>query len=157
MEDEALAQSRADTLDHIAKVQARMGEVITNLHQRAQAHDASKLLEPELLGYASLHQQMKESGATYGSQAYRDIVSRHLPTIQHHYEHNSHHPEHYPNGILGMSLLDVIEMLADWKAAGEREPGGSLAKSLEINIRRRDIEPMLAALLWNTAKELGWL
>jgi hypothetical protein len=157
MEDEAIAQSRADTLDHIGKVQRRMGEVITSLHKRAQAHDASKLQEPELSGYASLHTQMKATAAPYGSPEYRAIVEAHRPTVAHHYAANSHHPEHYPGGILGMSLLDVVEMLADWKAAGEREPGGSLGRSIEMNIEQRRIEPMLAALLRNTARELGWL
>jgi hypothetical protein len=42
------------------------------------------------------------------------------PAIQHHYKANSHHPEFYDNGVEGMSLFDVLEMLLDWKAATER-------------------------------------
>jgi hypothetical protein len=56
-----------------------------------------------------------------------------------------------------MSLLDIIEMLADWKAAGERTKGGNLQTSIEFNIKRFGIGEQLAAILMNTAKELGWI
>jgi hypothetical protein len=65
---------------------------------------------------------------------------------------NSHHPEHYSNGIQGMSLLDVIEMLCDWKAAGLRHADGNIFKSLEINKDRYKISTQLYSILFNTAK-----
>jgi len=76
--------------------------------------------------------------------------------LKHHYENNSHHPEHYPNGINGMSLLDLIEMLADWKAAGMRHADGDMQKSLEINKKRFGMSDQLAEIFQNTIKELGW-
>jgi hypothetical protein len=39
--------------------------------------------------------------------------------LKHHYANNRHHPEHFENGINGMNLLDVIEMVCDWKAAAD--------------------------------------
>lgn len=57
----------------------------------------------------------------------------------------------------GMSLLDVIEMLADWKAAGMRHADGNLAASLEINQKRFGISDQLQQILINTALELGWI
>jgi hypothetical protein len=77
--------------------------------------------------------------------------------IEHHYAANDHHPEHYPNGIAGMSLLSLIEMLADWKAAGERTREGSMRQSLEVNRRRFGPDDMLYGILENTARELGWV
>jgi hypothetical protein len=53
-----------------------------------------------------------------------------------------------------MSLLDVLEMLADWKGASERYGPSSLA--LDYNIKRWNISPQLAAILENTVTELGW-
>ncbi len=56
-----------------------------------------------------------------------------------------------------MSLLDIIEMLADWKAATMRHADGDFAKSLEINRQRFGISDQLHHILVNTAKELNWL
>ncbi len=55
-----------------------------------------------------------------------------------------------------MSLLDLIEMLADWKAAGERHANGSMAKSLKFNRMRFSIDEQLQSVLENTAREMGW-
>lgn len=57
----------------------------------------------------------------------------------------------------GMSLMALLEMLADWKAAGERHATGNLRDSLTKNRERFKIEPQLQAILENTAKELGWI
>ena len=56
-----------------------------------------------------------------------------------------------------MSLLDVLEMLADWKAAGMRHADGDFAKSLEINQARFKISDQLQNVLINTAQELLWI
>lgn len=56
-----------------------------------------------------------------------------------------------------MTLVDLLEMLADWKAATERAPQGDLAASLTINRDRFDIAPQLMDILTNTARHLGWL
>lgn len=56
-----------------------------------------------------------------------------------------------------MTLLDLIEMLADWKAAGERHANGSMEKSLEHNQVRFGITEQLSQILKNTARELGWI
>lgn len=60
------------------------------------------------------------------------------------------------SGIFGMSLLDVIEMLADWKAAGMRHANGNITQSLEINRKRFGISEQLFMILQNTVKELEW-
>jgi hypothetical protein len=146
--------STADTLDHIGNVQSRIHECTNNLIVRAERHDASKLMEPEKSGYDQLTIALKD--VEYGSDAYRAALADAKPVIEHHYAVNSHHPEHYENGIAGMSLLDVIEMLCDWKAASERTKQGSIAQSLGHNRMRFQIDDQLAAILENTVKELGW-
>jgi hypothetical protein len=77
--------------------------------------------------------------------------------LEHHYEHNSHHPEHYPSGITGMSLLDVMEMLIDWKAASERHTDGDIMRSIEQNQERFGYSDDLRSIFENTAREMGWV
>lgn len=153
MNRDAIQESMTDTLDHIGKVDAYLSHCSDLLMQRAKKHDASKLEEPERSGYAGLTRALK--GLTYGTPEHRAAFEPFKEIIQHHYAHNSHHPEHYAEGVNDMSLLDVIEMLCDWKAASERGDGGfdwSLSKSVE----RFKIDPQLARILRNTADELGW-
>lgn len=57
-------------------------------------------------------------------------------------------------GILGMSLLDVLEMLIDWKAATLRHADGDIIKSIELNQRRFGYSDDLKSILLNTIKEL---
>lgn len=143
----------SDTHEHIYSVQSYMDAYINSLHLRAKEHDASKLEEPELSGYAGLTEALK--GLEYGTPEHRAAFAPFKPIIQHHYENNTHHPEHWDNGINDMSLLDIIEMLADWKAASERG-NGDFARSIEVGVNRFDIDDQLAYILRNTARELGW-
>lgn len=149
-----MPDSRHDTTDHINKVQVRIAELQAALDTRAASHDRSKLREPEKSGYDQLTTDLKD--IVYGTDEYRAALAAAKPVIDHHYAHNSHHPEHYANGIAGMSLLDIVEMLCDWKAASERTKQGSIAASLVHNKSRFGINDQLAAILENTVKELGW-
>jgi hypothetical protein len=143
-----------DNLEHINKVQRNLMDVCTNLTKRAMAHDSSKLVEPERSGYEALVTRLGD--CAYGSDEYRAALAEAKPTIDHHYAANDHHPEHWPDGVAGMSLLSLIEMVADWKAASERTKQGSIAQSLEVNRARFGIDPQLARILENTVRELGW-
>lgn len=145
------ADSTADTLDHIGRVQTRLAQIQTALDQRAAMHDRSKLREPEKAGYDRLTQRL--AGVAYGSEAYYAALEEAKGAIAHHYAHNTHHPEHFENGVAGMSLLDIIEMLADQKARSERT---SLAESMAHNQQRFGIGDQLAVIIINTIRELGW-
>jgi hypothetical protein len=59
--------------------------------------------------------------------------------------------------VNAMSLLDVVEMFCDWKAAGERHADGSIMRSIEINKKRFGITDQLASIFENTAKEMDWV
>ena len=146
--------STSDTKAHINLVRGFMEDVRNLLMFRQQAHDASKLQEPEKSMYDEFTPKLK--GSTYGSDEYKGFLKDMGIALKHHYEHNRHHPEYYPDGINGMSLLDVIEMLADWKAAGLRHADGSVQQSLKVNKERFGISGQLAEILQNTVKELGW-
>ena len=51
-----------------------------------------------------------------------------------------------------MNLIDLCELIADWKAASERHNNGNLIKSIEINAERFQIDDQLKQILLNTAK-----
>lgn len=156
MNTESSQDSLPDTRAHIERVQSLMQSAIINLACRATIHDLSKLEEPEKSAFDRL-KTLSLSGMAYGSEEYRACLRAEKPALQHHYDHNSHHPEFYNNGIDGMSLFDVLEMLVDWKAATERmKDGGDIVKSLEINRERFAISPQLVAILANTIREFGW-
>jgi len=56
-----------------------------------------------------------------------------------------------------MTLVDLVEMLADWKAATERSDTGDLRKSLEIQRESFGLSNQLVMILRNTAEHFGWL
>jgi hypothetical protein len=147
--------STADTQTHIRQVAEFMCQITNNLEIRAKVHDQSKLQSPEKEAFDVLTPKLKD--LTYGSDEYRAALREMKPAIRHHYEANSHHPEHYQEGVLGMSLMDVIEMLADWAAAGQRQqPPNSINSAIAHNAQRFDIPPYVVQILYNTVKELGW-
>lgn len=147
--------SKLDTLKHIGKVAGWIGIVVAKLESRALAHDASKLREPEKSTFDEFTPRL--AGLTYGSDEYRACLDAMRPALLHHYAENRHHPEHFIEGVGGMTLLDILEMLCDWKAASERHADGDIAESLRINRERFGIGDQLARVLENTARELGWI
>lgn len=147
-----------DTRDHIHRVQALLEVCAFDLVDRGRKHDASRLREPEKSAYDKFTPLLKEHA--YGSPEYRATLKDHpefKAAIAHHYAANRHHPEHFPNGVDGMTLLDVLEMLVDWKAASERHATGDFRHSLQHNLARFGLSLQLFHVLENTALELGWI
>lgn len=189
--------STHDTIEHIEKVMDMLEKIVINIERRSSMHDASKLEEPEKSMYDQFTPKLR--GSTYGSDEYKGFLKDMGAALQHHYEANTHHPEHFKmwscplcesvfaeneapigitdvrlcpkcseygaiyesallpaSGVYGMSLLDLIEMLADWKAAGMRHANGNMTQSLEINRKRFEMSDQLFKIFQNTVKELGW-
>lgn len=65
--------------------------------------------------------------------------------------------EYRRSRINGMTLVDLVEMIADWKASTERHLTGDLRRSLEINQERFGMSDELVQILANTARHFGWL
>jgi plasmid stability protein len=143
-----MTDSRPDTYAHIQEVQRRIFAVVAALLARAARHDRSKLVSPEVEAFDEYTPKL--AGLTYGSEEYRATLREMQPAIQHHYAANTHHPEHFPEGIAGMNLLDVVEMLCDWKAASLRHPDGDLRASIALNQARFGFSDELRAILVNT-------
>lgn len=145
--------SRPETYEHIARVRGLLLEAAGDLLRRGHEHDSSKLVDPEREAFDRMTPALKT--LTYGSNEYKAALTELGPALAHHYARNSHHPEHYENGVRGMSLLDLVEMLCDWKAATERHTNGDLGKSIEINQGRFGFGDELRQILENTARELA--
>lgn len=147
--------SRPDTHGHIAEVRWRLLNVAVQIIRRAHEHDASKLVEPELSVFNEFTPKLRDS--TYGSPEYKQFLEGMGEGLKHHYKANDHHPEHFTNGIRGMDLVQLIEMLADWKAATLRHADGDLARSIEQNAERFGYGDEIKRLLWLTAIRMGWM
>jgi hypothetical protein len=126
--------SREQTLEHKQKVIELMNAVIVELLNRVTVHDNAKLEDPEV----SLFDEYtpKLAACTYGSDEYKTFLAGLKPALDHHYARYRHHPEHFPQGCKDMNLVDVLEMLVDWKAATLRHNDGNILKSLEHNRTR---------------------
>lgn len=155
MTTETTYDSRADTLAHIRRVNELLLCCMSVLSLRAAVHDNSKLEEPEKATFDVCTLKLK--AMAYGSDEYKAALAELKPALDHHYAANSHHPEHFTNGVDGMNLFDLVEMLMDWKAATERmKGGGDIRRSLEINRDRFKISPQLESILANTIRDMGW-
>jgi hypothetical protein len=176
--------STDDTLKHILQVRQLLYIMQNKLEERGFKHDQSKLKQPEKEIFDEMTPKLK--ALTYGSPEYKASLSELGVALKHHYENNSHHPEHHksyecnicfhsvvktlPNvcpkcgnpqftegfDVAGMTLLDLVEMFCDWKAATERHADGDFGKSITINSKRFKLSDQLSSIIHNTKLELGW-
>jgi len=144
-----------DTMRHIERVRNLIGEFVSDLLRRAAAHDQSKLESPEVEAFTEYTPKL--AACTYGSPEYESFRTAMKPALDHHYARNPHHPEFHKHGVDDMTLLDVLEMFADWKAASERHYDGNILKSIEKNADRFGLSPQIVRILENTAKAMGYL
>lgn len=138
-----------DTFRHIERVRNLLNACCIELMHRGELHDQSKLTNPEVALFTEFTPKL--AGSTYGSAEYNQFKSEMGPALDHHYANNRHHPEHWANGIDDMNLIDLVEMLCDWKAASERHNDGNIRKSIEINADRFRMSPQLVKVFENTA------
>lgn len=137
-----------ETMKHIERVRNLLNVLVKDLLRRAEKHDQSKLESPEVELFTEMTPKL--AACTYGSEEYERFRKELGPALAHHYANNSHHPEHYANGVNDMNLLDVLEMFVDWKAASERHNDGNLRRSIQINTSRFGLSPQLVQILNNT-------
>ena len=143
------------TIAHIQRVRELLVEFIVLLSDRASDHDESKLASPEKEMFDEYTPLLKS--LDYGSAEYKEALAGLGPALEHHYGHNRHHPEHHRSGVSDMTLVEVVEMFVDWKAASERHDNGSIERSLAVNQERFGFSLQLTEILWNTAVEFGWI
>jgi hypothetical protein len=151
----AEASGAVETMRHKCRVSEFLGLFVMQVLSRASEHDNSKVGPEELTGFGEATARLK--GLTYGSPEYEASAEDLKVLIKGHYSRNSHHVEHHENGINDFDLFDLVEMLADWKAATERHDDGDLGTSITKNAASKNITPQLKGILRNTAEFMGWL
>ena len=141
--------SNHETFKHMFLVQQLILFLTNEMNVRAMRHDVSKLCSPEIECFATHYDSL--SRVEYGDSDYARHLEDLKTAIIHHYANNRHHPEHFENGIEGMNLIDLVEMICDWVASSNRmKDGGNPYKSLKIGAKRFNIEPQLEKILKNT-------
>jgi len=148
-----------ETLKHIMNVRNLLDIIVIELIKRAEEHDKSKLEDPELAIFIEYTPKLAQS--TYGSDEYKQFLKEMKPALDHHYANNRHHPEYFDaeadamlmqTPINCMNLVDIMEMLCDWKAATMRHNDGDIMKSIEINRDRFILSDQLVTILKNTVQ-----
>lgn len=149
VDDKDLAYHALDYIQHIQWVMEGLAACQVALGKRALTHDRSKIvpgMERDI--YAQVVPQF--ASVVFGTPEHKAVGDKLGSAWDHHLRHNRHHPEHHSNGINDMSLIDLLEMVCDWKAAGLRKETGGLENSLKTLQAHHGIEPQLAAILRNT-------
>lgn len=141
-----------ETMLHIQQVQKAVNKLSMLAIERGRVHDRSKLESPEVEYFSKYTEELKN--LTYNSDEYKACLEKMKPAISHHYAVNRHHPEHYPDGVAGMSLVDLIEMVADWWSSAKRQNNGNLRVSLDESCRRFNIDAQLMSIIKNTIEIL---
>ena len=147
-----MSESKFKTMRHIETVRNFLDCCVKALIVRGVEHDQSKLQPPEAEVFETYTPKLRDS--VYGSDEYKALLSEMRPAIEHHNSLNRHHPEYFKGGIAEMNLIDVLEMLCDWKASTLRHATGDIYKSLEINQKRFGYSDELKKLMLNTVE---WL
>ena len=136
---------------HVAEVQRHLNSIALDLIERGRVHDNSKFSEPELSGFSENVDNVPLM--VYDSEEYKKKWIEMKSVIDRHHRNNRHHPEHWSEGINDMSLIDILEMIVDWKAATMRYKDGNLEKSIEINCDKYKISPQLKQIILNTVQD----
>ena len=151
MESDKTILGKLETIKHIHRVRELLHLMILRLDERAKNHDWSKLESPQAEIFGEYGPELGK--VEYGSEEYQKLLEKVKPAIESHYSQERHHPEHHKDGVNDMTLLDLIEMLVDWRAATERNRNGNIRKSIEHNKARYGLSDQLARIFENTVKE----
>jgi len=143
-----MSEAKYQTLKHIENVRNYLSKILIMLVDRMRDHDKTKLEEPEVSIFEEYTEKLKDS--VYGSEEYFIYLKEMHVALEHHYAHNRHHPEHFVNGINDMNMIDLLEMLVDWKAASLRHATGDIYRSIEINQERFGYSDEMKGLLKRT-------
>jgi hypothetical protein len=141
---------------HQQTVQLAMQRMIHELEERSREHDLSKYFPDEFEGFYAANHCFQE--LVFGSEDWKKCLNSITPIRKIHYSRNPHHPEAHENGIAGMTLMDILEMLADWKSASSiYGNNGNLENSILINKERFKIDDQLYQILLNTIRHMDWV
>jgi len=137
-----------ETQEHVDNVRYFIKTICTRLKARGVLHDYSKFRDPEKEIFIEMTPKLKKS--TYPSPEYDSFLKEMKVALDHHYAHNRHHPEFFSKGIEDMNIIDLIELLCDWKSATLRHKKGDLKNSIDEGEKRFGLSPQLAQIFKNS-------
>jgi len=141
----------SDLRDHRTKVVNHIGSIISELTDRSATHDIDKE-DSDLDRYAEYRNKVQQ--VEYGTPEYKKICDEYGDLHRKHYKTARHHPEHYSNGVSGMNLVDVTEMVCDWCAAAERN-NEDIVDDINKSLNRFNMSDDLKAVIKNTVLYLN--
>lgn len=140
--------SAYDTKAHM-EVVSRVGEeIIRAITDRIPLHDKSKLEDPEKACYDKYIPMLKE--AKYGSKEYYEIKEKMKKEgLDHHFQVNRHHPEHFENGIEDMTIVDLVEYFIDTYSASTKSDT-PYSEGVKANAKTHNLPDALVKIFINT-------
>jgi Family of unknown function (DUF5662) len=139
-----------DYIQHIQWLMEGMCWIQSQLMLRMLTHDRTKIEADELDAYAEIVPHFKDF--EYGTEEHEAHGNKLEGAWTHHTSHNKHHVEHFEQGMVDMTLIDIIEMVCDWRAASLRSGSFDYKRSLEIAKKSNSIPSMLAQIIENTCR-----
>lgn len=136
------------TLRHCETVRNYLNLFVREILSRGEHHDQSKLEGLEARLFDEMTHELR--GLVYGTEEYNASLKKLEPALKHHYANNRHHTEHHLKGIRGMNIIDIMEMLCDWKASSLRQNEGNILLSLKENQERYRFSDELYEIFENT-------
>lgn len=121
---------------------------------RAREHDQTKLRFDEFEGFARINKVARNHA--FGTPEYdasMEEAKKPGGCIHLHFSRNAHHPE-FHDSEKDMGLLDLMEMVMDWKAASMTYGTNTLAESLPIQLERHDFDPWQVRVIHEMVKLL---
>lgn len=124
------------TMQHREAVADLLHNLADYFRARAREHDRSKLSLDEFGGFVRINHAARDND--YGSEEYMEaLASEKGPEgcITLHYSRNPHHPEYHVSPS-DMGLLDLIEMVIDWKGASIVYGRATMREGLKVHRER---------------------
>ena len=125
---------------HRETVAEHLHNLADYFRHRAREHDRSKLRLDEFAGFSRINRIAREH--PYGTQEYEESMDTEKGPdgcITLHFSRNAHHPE-YHGHEREMGLLDLMEMVADWKGAADTYGTNTLRDAMPVNRKRFDFD-----------------
>ena len=134
-------------LKHKQLVKENLIILVHLLKDRAEHHDDSKLGPIEKPIFDQYSENLKQ--VEYGSEEYKNNLQQMQVALDHHYNNNSHHPEYFVNGISGMNIVDLMELVVDWYISAKSNHG-DIHNSIEKNQERFHYSDDLKSIFHNS-------
>ena len=142
---------KSATMEHKTRVAIKMSALAREMTRRGNIHDNSKFKTPEVEIYSAHFNELNNS--KYGTPEYDKALSNIKPALDHHYESNDHHTQHFEDGIFDMNLVQILEMLCDISVAAESK-GNDVIKELPNWMARNDVPENYYKILRNTLEHI---